>query len=341
MLRSRQVPAVINGNKRAMGLRIKRGLSELGNLDAKKKGAESSGEPKKKRRVEKKEDDAPSLVPNTPQLPTGVCPHVFDRDWEDWKEAKRCIFGSSGQDLTEKNYQRFFELSAVWRARTREPYRLVPPAVLATELLVYALTVDDGKFPEQLVAQMYSSCLARLVHVTTGSFNRGEGLNTYRKRAREIGLPEEVIEVRQRTAHGVLPSLTELRWVASMTLEYLFDTYWMPQEKAILSSSSPSTSLRRKGEKVGVVSGGKANATAASLNPSEAAERVASESSGPSSSSPSCSLEELQRFVAQLDGEGGRQETEKIVPSAPESLADEATEAKTQAVELLAGWEIM
>lgn len=178
-------------------------------------------------------------------------PHLFNEFITDWKEAKKLLFTvhqsiSNDSTLCATNSKRqFLEYCELWHARSRAN-RLLPGYIEATELLVQAMLVDqfqelspfssvlkDFTFfnSTRMVCLYYGAALSRIVHVLTGSFTQTDSLNTYRKRAKEVGLPEEVVEVRQRVAHGTVPSITELRWVASMTLQYLFQEHWVPEER--------------------------------------------------------------------------------------------------------------
>lgn len=176
-------------------------------------------------------------------------PHVFDEFLRDWKEAKKLLLTAHQSISNESTIcglnskRQFLEYCELWHARSRTN-RLLPAYIEATELLVQAMLVDQ--FQEQssssvlkdypffcstrMVCLYYGAALSRIVHVLTGSFTKSDSLNTYRKRAKEVGLPEEVVEVRQRVAHGNIPSITELRWVASMTFQFLFQEHWISEE---------------------------------------------------------------------------------------------------------------
>lgn len=239
MLKSFSIPAAVNNNPRAMGLRIKRGLEELGDLDA-TSSANNLPHRKKNRKetentcdyrneekvVECSLNDAPSSSSSAE-----VVPHVFSWKWDDWREAKRAAFSTTSSPSDKRQ---FIYLCSLWHARVRSGEKTVPPYVQATELLVCAMLIDQENIqPNRIICQSYAAALSRLVHVMTGTFVRDGGLDTYRKRAKQIGLPEEAVEVRQRFAHGSVPHITELRWVAAMVMQFLFHNYWSEQEAEI------------------------------------------------------------------------------------------------------------
>ncbi|CAD2212663.1 hypothetical protein AGDE_15570 [Angomonas deanei] len=100
------------------------------------------------------------------------------------------------------------------------------------------------------VHQLYGAAISRVVHVMTGSFSMGSA-TTYRQRAQKIGFPEEAVEVRQRVAHGALPSLSEMRWVAALTLQFLYKNYWQLQRKELMALKKRQV-VKRKREEVEV-----------------------------------------------------------------------------------------
>eukprot|EP00658_Telonema_sp_P-2_P019064 TRINITY_DN17479_c0_g1_i1.p1 TRINITY_DN17479_c0_g1~~TRINITY_DN17479_c0_g1_i1.p1 ORF type:complete len:183 (-),score=58.29 TRINITY_DN17479_c0_g1_i1:234-782(-) len=100
----------------------------------------------------------------------------------------------------------------------------------------------------------YASCLSRAVHtltgsaITTGSYVDEE--TTYRSRASAIGLPEEVVELRRRVAHGGMPLLSEFRIGAALLLSYLHRQFWSSQlqqiRQLIKEEDQAITTMRRR-----------------------------------------------------------------------------------------------
>lgn len=193
------------------------------------------------------------------------------KDWKEAKQlllaANQSIMNQQESQLSsmlaKKHFLTYCEL---WHARSRLSCPL-PAYIEASELLIQAMLLDQSMdqeeaplasatpphippplpshyprvgtipvdspffFSTRMVRLFYGAVLSRIVHVLTGSFSKSKSLNTYRKRAKELKLPEELVEVRQRVAHGSVPTITELRWVASMAWQYLFQQFWIPEEK--------------------------------------------------------------------------------------------------------------
>ncbi|EPY27643.1 cell morphogenesis protein Las1 [Strigomonas culicis] len=204
--------------KRLRGHRIKGGLEELGELDAppKRVALDSSAA------VHESQSDGESEKEH-------LHLSVFGPDWDEWSQVKSTLFSASATPSAKREALSHI---AVWRARER-PQRPFPPYVEATELLFSVVCVDEAALLSgAALAQSYGGAISRVVHVMTGSFAAGDA-DTYRKRAKSMEFPEEAVEVRQRVAHGTFPSISELRWVTSMLLQYLFVHFWRVQEKEI------------------------------------------------------------------------------------------------------------
>lgn len=247
----RRVLQVSPGERRKRGTRIKGGLGELGDLDAVEP-------PKTRARVHVRPDvlasdcataainaandskataasvsgDKSSLAPLRDLCSSHAC--VFGHDWEEWRRVKRLLFHTS-DDAPGAGDDRRSALNIierVWQARARKK-RPLPAYVEATALLMEAKLFDEeGRLLSFAAATFYGAAISRALHLMTGTFARGAA-DTYRKRARLIGLPEEAVEVRQRVAHGSPPLLSELRWVCGLLLQFLFRRYWMEQERHV------------------------------------------------------------------------------------------------------------
>lgn len=221
--------------RRFRGHRIRGGLDELGDLDV----------PQKQR---ERKDAAPSPVAITaaaaaatstvsapaaesPLLShsTAVSTTVFGIDWSEWLEVKRVLFDT---EATVEAKRTALDRMQVWHLRARKE-RQLPPYVEATEVLLNAMLQDEADALADGAQRMcYGAAVSRVVHIMTGSFASGSA-DTYRKRAQEIGFPEEAVEVRQRVAHGALPLASELRWVCGLALQFIFTEYWLEQERQL------------------------------------------------------------------------------------------------------------
>ncbi|KAG5508719.1 hypothetical protein JKF63_05217 [Porcisia hertigi] len=242
--------------RRFRGHRIRGGLEDLGDLDA------------PKTRKERKDcagavtgavtEAAAKALAEKVETETGVCRStegtiaaaniatpeifstVFGADWCEWMEVKRVLFDMTATTAAKRSA---LEIIHVWRQRTRKE-RELPAYVESTEVLMDAILQDENDALQDVPLRMcYGAAILRTVHVMTGSFATGFA-DTYRKRASEIGFPEEAVEVRQRVAHGVLPLVSELRWVCGLVLQFLFLHYWLEQERQVyLMQQERGTSL--------------------------------------------------------------------------------------------------
>ncbi|KAK7198279.1 Las1-like [Novymonas esmeraldas] len=221
--------------RRFRGHRIRGGLDELGDLDA--------PQPRRQRRdttstattasAAAAEAPQPTQLSSTPDphssAATDVFSTVFGEDWSEWAEVKRVLFDMAATSAAKRAA---LAVIGVWRLRARKE-RVLPSYVEATEALVDAMLRDEASELEGDALRLYyGAAISRVVHIITGSFASGAA-DTYRKRASELGFPEEAVEVRQRVAHGALPLTSELRWVGGLVLQFLFTEYWLEQERQV------------------------------------------------------------------------------------------------------------
>ncbi|KAG5504154.1 hypothetical protein JIQ42_05986 [Leishmania sp. Namibia] len=227
--------------RRFRGHRIRRGLEELSDLDAPKKRKErkddaaavaESGHASPTERAALDTASAPALTPSAPAL-TRAAPvifsTVFGEGWKEWAEVRRVLFDMTATTAAKRSA---LETIQLWRQRVRKE-RELPAYVESTEVLLDAMLQDEeDALKDGPLRMCYGAAISRVVHLMTGSFASGAA-DTYRKRAGEIGFPEEGVEVRQRVAHGALPLTSELRWVCGLVLQYLFTQYWLEQERQV------------------------------------------------------------------------------------------------------------
>ncbi|PWU89387.1 hypothetical protein C4B63_60g136 [Trypanosoma cruzi] len=223
--------------KRKRGTCIKSGLGELGDLDAVAPTGTSgriSADVSNTKAVGAASAEGEFAFSTAPFLSLSrSAPSVFGHGWGEWKRVKQMLFDpQDGTGLTEARRKALNRIQLVWKARERKN-RQLPAYAEATALLMEAFSLDEGDKLSSLGAvSFYGAAISRAVHLMTGSFARGAA-DTYRKRARLIGFPEEAVEVRQRVAHGALPLLSELRWVCGLVLQFLFHHYWVEQERHV------------------------------------------------------------------------------------------------------------
>ncbi|EKF30781.1 hypothetical protein MOQ_005395 [Trypanosoma cruzi marinkellei] len=239
--------------KRKRGTCIKSGLGELGDLDAvvpprasacvdpepnavapASTSGSVSADVSNTKTVVAALAEGEVAFSTAPLLPLSrSAPSVFGHGWDEWKRVKQMLFDAqNGTGLTEGRRKALNRIQLVWKARERK-HRQLPAYAEATALLMEAFSLDEGdQLSSSGAVSFYGAAISRAVHLMTGSFARGAA-DTYRKRARMIGFPEEAVEVRQRVAHGALPLLSELRWVCGLVLQFLFHHYWVEQERHV------------------------------------------------------------------------------------------------------------
>lgn len=309
-------------DKRLRGHRIKHGLEELGDLDA------APPQPPPVER-ERPGETCRSPVSRSADRPaegaTTLYKSVFGDGWVSWRRVKQLLFSPKASP-TEKLW--CLQELRLWHARARG-HRALPSYVEATELLMRCVLQDEqagqrlcrpghggdgdpggeeaaaGSVAGQseALAAAYGAALSRAVHVMTGSFATASAV-TYRRRAKNIGFPEEAVEVRQRVAHGAtLPSLSELRWTCGLVLQFLFQKYWVEQERQLKLmeeeddgvNNNNSSSRKNRGQREG--GGGK--------------RKGAKREREGSPSAPQTSIEEMKQLLAQLGPDSEEEEEEE------------------------------
>ncbi|KPI89330.1 hypothetical protein ABL78_1559 [Leptomonas seymouri] len=302
--------------RRFRGHRIRGGLDELGDLDL----------PRRQR--QRKETTATVAAPAPPgktgakdAASTGAAPllssstavssTVFGPDWSAWIEVKRVLFDMEAAVEAKRTA---LDKMRVWHLRTRKE-RALPPYVEATEVLLDAMLQDESDAVADGPQRMcYGAAISRVVHIMTGSFASGHA-DTYRKRAQEIGFPEEAVEVRQRVAHGVLPLTSELRWVCGLVLQFVFTEYWLEQERQLyLMQQADEASVVMKKQK-----GGKAQ---------KSVPGAAATGAKPSTPPPSVSMDDIKALLADLEGGGGDRPVAVAVVDKTDTPVEDAGEGE-------------
>ncbi|KPA77787.1 hypothetical protein ABB37_06615 [Leptomonas pyrrhocoris] len=295
--------------RRFRGRRIRGGLDELGDLDAPQQQKErkeiamaaSASFPTDTQNNAKGAASttmaAATALAGSPLLSssTEVFRTVFGTDWSEWVEVKRVLFD---MEATVAAKRTALDTVQLWHLRARKE-RVLPPYVEATSVLLDAMLQDESDALTDGPQRMcYGAAISRVVHVMTGSFASGQA-DTYRKRAREIGFPEEAVEVRQRVAHGVLPLTSELRWVCGLVLQFLFTEYWLEQERQLYL-------MEQAGEKpVESHASEKQVAAAVKKQKGRKAEKSAAGAAGavahPSVPPPAVSMDDIKALLADLE----------------------------------------
>ena len=94
-----------------------------------------------------------------------------------------------------------------------------------------AACVAQGPLTAATLPMIYASAVSRAVFEMTESSRKysdtlDSSKSTFRSRAQAISLPEELTEARNQIAHGRMPTLAQLRFAASLGLQYLYECHW-------------------------------------------------------------------------------------------------------------------
>lgn len=192
---------------------IRRGLETLHDLDA-------PGPAPKSHRAE----GAPAL-----ELHAGRAASFqgTSRDWDEWRAVYGDLF-STASDRVERG------AAAVqkWRnaSHARQAGALCPRYAPVTAQLALAIAYDNGRLPADVTVAVYCGTLARFVAEIVGV---EASTKSYRARAKELLVPDEVTETRNLIAHGRAPPLAQLRWTAVLALQYARTAFWEPQMREL------------------------------------------------------------------------------------------------------------
>lgn len=302
-------------DKRLRGHGIKHGLDELGELDAAPARVASPAADQRPSKKARKDTTvtvaaaAPHKMPDSSSGPAASRDSymsVFGAGWSAWRSVKKRLFSPAAAPSAKLAA---LEEVALWHARVRR-HRAMPSYVESTELLMRCVLLDETAAtattttgPPHDLSAAYGAALARTVHVMTGSFASGAA-NTYRKRAREIGFPEEAVEVRQRVAHGAaLPSLSELRWACGLVLQFLCQQYWVEQERQVRLMEEDGEIAREESELPATAMANKAKNKKSRKEKKQHGALAAFVTSA-AAAAPSTSVAEMEDLLAQLESGG-------------------------------------
>eukprot|EP01069_Polyplicarium_translucidae_P000859 Polyplicarium_translucidae@DN1420_c0_g1_i1.p2 len=150
------------------------------------------------------------------------------RSWEEWMGVHRLLNGlespSGCRDLLRR-------LEA-WRVRGG-----APPAVVITEQLVQGVASDFEGAPPGAVEALYSFALVRFTNGILDSVLVMDGgvaeKHNLRAKGRLLGVPEELIALRNEVCHGGGAALPVLRRAARLALDHLRTAYWERQASLV------------------------------------------------------------------------------------------------------------
>ncbi|GAU22138.1 hypothetical protein TSUD_251660 [Trifolium subterraneum] len=152
-------------------------------------------------------------------------------NWNEWLSVRDALFSHSSQSLS-------FALKRIssWRSRGSLPDVI---DVTATIVEIQHMDpffredqLDDGSVSEEILINLYTMAIVRLVNVTVEKTRTKES-TSISEGADKIGIPRMLVDVRHEGSHRELPSLKVARSASVKALDWLKSYYWEPQSKAI------------------------------------------------------------------------------------------------------------
>jgi hypothetical protein len=152
--------------------------------------------------------------------------------WEEWQEVYHWLYSldSDEQLLGIKRV-------AAWKTRGKLPISIECTSTLieikrkdkSEAELFQQSTMGGFSSSDQEKKLLYSMALSRMVNGLVEPLQTGMYAVSIQQLARQIGLPEELVELRHQASHKDLPSITLLRNAAEDALEWLRTNYWRAQ----------------------------------------------------------------------------------------------------------------
>lgn len=116
----------------------------------------------------------------------------------------------------------------------------VPHAILSTADLVTARLVDEDETESAHAKQAsYERAISNFVTSVTEALQTGREKKSMYEIGRGIGLAGALVTTRHNINHGVPTSLTELRRISKLALEWLHQDYWMYIASSLRGCESP------------------------------------------------------------------------------------------------------
>lgn len=110
-----------------------------------------------------------------------------------------------------------------------------PPAAAQSSSASSIAQLNSSTLP-----MIYATAISRAVCELTEGAHGGRKFTdqldertTFRSRSQAIALPEELAEARNQIAHGRMPTLSQMRFAASLGLQYLYEQHWVERAAAL------------------------------------------------------------------------------------------------------------
>jgi hypothetical protein len=143
--------------------------------------------------------------------------HLPWRSWAEWKSVYTTL---------RSDPQAAIEVMRVWQLRKSLPVRVE----LTLNILV--LRQDQGLDTAALTETgraAFGLCVLRGVNLLTGLEQKAKNAMSIMGLAKEIGLPEYLVDLRHNVAHGSMPAAELLQTAVEALWTWLLDNYWDEQ----------------------------------------------------------------------------------------------------------------
>lgn len=148
---------------------------------------------------------------------------------EEWREVYNELFASNS---TPANKRKGLDRLLIWKARCPILPTAIESTLILLEVQIQDITNHVQINSDSLMRLAYSSALMRFVNHMLDS-ETSKGLNLFRA-AKNIGIPDWIIELRHDAAHSErLPSIEQLREASLISLEWLQKYYWDKHKECI------------------------------------------------------------------------------------------------------------
>lgn len=149
----------------------------------------------------------------------------------EWHNAYNAICSENS------NKQDALHLLLLWKARCPSLPSGIESTLSLLQVHIQDFNSDDNVANDQILRLAYSSAIMRFVnHMLDSETARG---TTLYQAARNLGVPDWIIDLRHDTAHSnILPSLTLLRNACEISFDWLKQNYWNKYKECIQDYTS-------------------------------------------------------------------------------------------------------
>lgn len=150
---------------------------------------------------------------------SNTCEHVPFYDWNEWLYMYKHLFSST--------YHKALQRAKIWRLRSQK----IPHPIECT--LTFVELLNSPTMDEHLQRFMFASAISRFVNGFTDKLNANKTVFTSMQdilNQKYPTFPYLVVETRLQCIHGELPSLSMLKSVAELSLDW-FGIYFYDLSK--------------------------------------------------------------------------------------------------------------